>query len=103
NTGAYLKEGDPLALLVQVDPLRLRLEVPEPLAARISLGQQVRFSLTGEQTEHKATILRISPALAKESRMLAVEADVANDCAMYPGAFAQAPIVVQRETQTLAV
>jgi len=103
NTGAYLKEGDPLALLVQVDPLRLRLEVPEPLAARISLGQQVRFSLTGEQTERKATILRISPALAKESRMLAVEADVSNDGALHPGAFAQAQIVVQSETQTLAV
>lgn len=103
NTGAYLKEGDPVASLVQVDPLRLRLEVPEPLAARISLGQQVRFSLTGEQTERKTTITRISPALAKESRMLGVEADVPNDGALHPGAFAQAQIVVQNETQTLAV
>jgi RND family efflux transporter MFP subunit len=103
NTGAYLKEGDPVVALVQIDPLRLRLEVPEPQAPRIRLGQEVRFSLTGEQTERKASITRISPALDKQSRMLAVEADVANDGSLHPGAFAQAQIVVESATQALVV
>jgi multidrug efflux pump subunit AcrA (membrane-fusion protein) len=66
-------------------------------------GQEVRFSLTGEKTERKTTITRISPALDKESRMLSVEADVANDGTLHPGAFAQAHIVVQSETQALVV
>ena len=103
NTGAYLKEGDPVVALVQVDPLRLRLDVPEPQAVRIRLGQEVRFSLTGEQTERKTSISRISPALDKQSRMLGVEADVANDGTLHPGAFAQAQIVIESETQTLVI
>jgi RND family efflux transporter MFP subunit len=88
---------------VQVDPLRLRLEVPEPQAARIRLGQEVRFSLTGEDLERKTVITRVSPALDKESRMLGVEADVANDGALHPGAFAQAHIVVQSQAETLVI
>ena len=103
NTGAFLKEGDPVVALVQVDPLRLRLEVPEPQAPRIRPGQEVRFSLTGEQTERKTSITRISPALDKESRMLGVEADVANDGSLHPGAFAQAQIVVESATQALVI
>jgi RND family efflux transporter MFP subunit len=103
NTGAYLKEGDPVVALVQVDPLRLRLEVPEPQAARIRHGQEVRFSLTGEDKQRKATITRISPALDKESRMLGIEADVANDGTLHPGGFAQAYIVVEGEAETLVV
>jgi membrane fusion protein, multidrug efflux system len=103
NTGAYLKEGDPVVALVQVDPLRLRLEVPEPQAARIRNGQEVRFSLTGEVKQRKTTITRISPALDKESRMLGIEADVANDGTLHPGAFAQAYIVVEGEAETLVV
>jgi RND family efflux transporter MFP subunit len=103
NTGAYLKEGDPIAALVQVDPLRLRLEVPEPQAARIRLGQEVRFSPTGEEIERKTTITRISPALDKVSRMLGVEADVANDGTLHPGTFAQAHIVVQSQAEALVV
>jgi len=102
NTGAYLKEGDPVVALVQIDPLRLRLEVPEPQAARIKLGQEVRFALTGEPTERKASITRVSPALEKESRMLGVEADVPNDGSLHPGAFAQAQIVID-QMQTLVV
>jgi RND family efflux transporter MFP subunit len=103
NTGAYLKEGDPIVALVQVDPLRLRLEVPEPQAARIRLGQEVRFSITGEDTERKTAISRISPALDKESRMLGVEADVTNDGTLHPGTFAQAHIVVQSQAEALVI
>ena len=103
NTGAYLKEGDPVVDLVEIDPLRLRLEVPEPQTARIKIGQEVRFALTGESRERKASITRISPALEKQSRMLGVEADVANDGSLHPGAFAQAQIVVEGQTQALVV
>ena len=67
------------------------------------MGQEVRFSLTGEQTERKASITRISPALDKQSRMLAVEADLPNDGSLHPGAFAQAQIVVESATQALVV
>jgi membrane fusion protein, multidrug efflux system len=103
NPGAYLKEGDPLVALVQVDPLRLHLEVPEPEAPRIRLGQEVRFMVTGETEERVAQITRISPQMDNETRMLIVEADVPNDGSLRAGAFAQARIVVQAQSAALVV
>lgn len=103
NTGAYLKEGDPVAALVQIDPLRLRLEVPEHQAMRVVSGQPVRFALSGETAERQTTITRVSPALDKQSRMLSVEADVSNDGTLHPGAFAQANIVLRSQAQALVI
>lgn len=103
NLGAYLKDGDSVVTLVQMDPLRLHLEVPEPEAPRVTAGQEVRFTITGETTERKSTISRVSPALEKEARILVVEADVANDGSLHAGAFAQAQIVVQGESRAVIV
>ena len=103
NLGAYLREGDPVTTLVQVDPLRLHLEVPERDAARIAPGQDVRFSITGQSAERKATISRISPALDRDSRILVVEADVPNDGSLPAGAFAQAHVVVEADSPALIV
>ena len=104
NHGAYLKEGDAVAILVQTDPLRLYMEVPEPEAARVVRGQEVRFMLTGETKERKAAITRVSPALERVSRMLVVEADAANgDGSLPAGAFAQAQIVIQGESEAITV
>ena len=103
NLGAYLKEGDSVTTLVQTDPLRLHLEVPEAEAARIELGQEVRFRITGEPRERSAAISRVSPALEKDSRILVVEADVPNDGSLPAWAFAQAQIVVQADSRGLIV
>jgi RND family efflux transporter MFP subunit len=101
SLGQYLERGAPIATLVQIDPLRLRLEVPEPQAGRVRLGQPVRFVLTGESRERTATVTRLSPSLDQQTRVLVIEADVPNDGSLHPGSFARARIVV--ETNALAV
>jgi hypothetical protein len=67
------------------------------------VGQEVRFTITGETTERKTTISRVSPALEKEARILVVEADVSNDGSLHAGAFAPAQIVVQGESRAIIV
>lgn len=101
SVGQYLERGAPIATLVQTDPLRLRLEVPEPLATRVRLGQPVRFVVTGETRDRTASVTRLSPSLDQDTRVLVIEADVPNDGALHPGSFARARIVV--ETNALAV
>jgi len=103
NPGQYLKTGDPLLRLVQVNPLRLQMEVPEREAPQLSMGQEVRFQATGLERSYSARVSRISPALDRTSRVLLVEADVENDGRLQPGSFAEASIVVRRDPAVLMV
>jgi RND family efflux transporter MFP subunit len=103
DPGQYLKTGDPLIRLVQVNPLRLQMEVPEREAPQLRIGQEVRFVATGLERAYSAQVSRISPALDRTSRVLLVEADVENDGRLQPGSFAEAIIVVRRDPAVLMV
>ena len=93
SPGEYLMEGAPLATVVRIDPVRLRLEVPERQAMAVRPGQKVRFSVDGDTNSYAGQIDRLSPAITQDNRMLQIEADIANDGRLRPGAFVRADIV----------
>jgi RND family efflux transporter MFP subunit len=96
NAGDYLAAGAPVAVLVRVHPLRLRLAVPEREAAGIQAGQPVALTVEGDPAKHTGRVARISPAISEDNRTLMVEDEVPNaDGSLRPGAFARAEIVVQ--------
>jgi RND family efflux transporter MFP subunit len=103
SPGEYLNAGAPVVTLVRMDPLRLRLEVPERDAPKVRIGQQIRLSLEGETNRCTGEIKRLSPALQEQNRMLVVEADVPNDGALHPGTFARADIVTDHKAQGVVV
>lgn len=93
--GQFLAAGTPVATLVRVDPLRLRLEVPEREAARVRVGQTAGVRVEGDTTAHPGRVARLSPAIAEDSRTLLVEVEVPNRAGrLRPGAFATGDIVV---------
>ena len=95
NAGDYLAAGTPVAVLVRVDPLRLRLAVPEREATGIRVGQPVELTVEGVAARHTGRIARISPSISESNRTLMVEAEVPNaDRGLRPGGFARARIVV---------
>jgi RND family efflux transporter MFP subunit len=93
SVGEYLAAGAPVVNIVKMDPLRLRAEVPEREAKNVRSGQSVRVTLDGDTTVYLGQIMRLSPVIAQQSRMLLVEADVRNNGKLRPGAFAHAEIV----------
>lgn len=103
NPGEYVQTGTPLAIIAAVDPLRLRLEVPERESTRVRAGQPVRVTVGGSTNVHHAKIERVSPVLVEASRMLLVEADVPATPELRPGLFAQAEIVVDENDPALCV
>lgn len=102
SPGEFLNTAAPIVTLVKVDPLRLRVEVPERNTSGVRTNQTVRLSIEGDTNKYSGIIARISPAITEMSRMLIVEADIPNGAgALRPGTFARADIVLaEREPAT---
>lgn len=104
SAGEYLAAGSPIVTVVRVHPLRLRLAVPERLAAGVRLGQSVKLKVDGDSGSYQGKVARLSPAISEQDRTLMVEAEVPNeDGRLRPGAFAEAEIVIEAEEPAVFV
>jgi len=104
NVGQYLAAGAPVVTLVQMNPLRLRTEVPERDAINIRTGMIVRVSVDGAGGTHQGRVARLSPSIDEVSRTLLVETEVSNaDNSLRPGAFARAEIISASNQRALMV
>jgi len=103
TVGDYLSVGSPIVRLVQTDPLRLRLDVPERNSPYIQVGQTVRLTVEGDTNLYQGRLARVSPAIRNDNRMLPVEADVPNPGGLRAGLFARAQIVIEERDEVLSV
>jgi RND family efflux transporter MFP subunit len=104
SVGEFLAAGAPVATLVKLHPLRLRLAVPEREATAVRVGQAVVVTVEGAAGEHRGRVARVSPAISEQNRTLLVEAEVPNESAVLrPGAFAKAEIVLSGDLRVVTV
>lgn len=98
SVGEYVRPGSPIAMLVQIDPLRLQLTVPESEIGKVHAGQSVEFEVSAFPGERfNGRIELVSPAIREGTRDRVVEAIVANaDQRLLPGMFSLARIEVAR-------
>lgn len=105
SRGEYLQPGKPIVTIVQINPLRLKLEVPETFAAGIGRGQVVTLKVDSfPDREFKGVIKRINPSMDEKNRSLMAEGQVANESGLLrPGMFARAQIVSDKKGTALMV
>lgn len=103
SVGEYLAAGAPVVDIVRIDPLRLRVDVPEREAHGIRNGQSVRVTVEGDAESYLGYVKRLSPTISEQSRALAVEADVRNNGRLRPGAFVRAEIVTDQTSTAVTV
>jgi multidrug efflux pump subunit AcrA (membrane-fusion protein) len=92
--GQFLRVQSPVMVIVNVDPLRVRLKVPEKVAGWIAVGQPVSVSVEAFPGKSFAgKVSRMSPAVDTETRTLELEALLENkDGLLKPGFFAKARV-----------
>jgi membrane fusion protein (multidrug efflux system) len=99
SVGEYVMPGTKIARIVEVDPMRIELGVPEIASGKIAQDQTLRFevaSLPGRALSAK--VRYVGPALEDRSRNLTVEAIVDHpDTALLPGMFATTRVAVGTE------
>jgi RND family efflux transporter MFP subunit len=104
DPGDFLQVGTSVVRLVRLDPLRVRLDVPERAANELRPGELVRVEVEGHPEGLAGPLVRLSPEIGALDRLLRVEAELANpDGALRPGAFARGEIVVDPEARALVV
>ena len=103
--GRFVAIGEAIVTLVRVDPLRLRLRVPERSAARAALEQRVLFTVDGQGSDqHEGRVARLGAGIDRDDRTLLVEAEVRNPGGdLRTGGFCRAQIVVAPPRPVLAV
>lgn len=104
NVGEYVAAGAPIVTIVNTDPLRLKLEVPERESMLVRAGQLIRVMVESDTNIYTGRISRLSPALDETKLMLLVEADVPNPGSLRGGLFARrAEIIVNESEEGLSV
>ncbi len=103
SAGEYLAAGAPVVMVVRIDPLRLRVEVPERESHSVRMGQSVRVTVEGDPESYLGQIKRLSPTISEQNRVLSVEADVRNQGRLRPGAFVKAEIVTNQTNTAVTV
>jgi len=94
NVGQYVTSNTPVFTLVKIDPVRLRIEVPERMAPWIKIGQNAEVTLEAYQGRvFTGKTWRISPTVEQSKRTFVVEALIANPAGeLKPGSYAKARV-----------
>jgi RND family efflux transporter MFP subunit len=96
SVGEFAQVGRVIAVVLDDNPLRLRLDVPEADVGQVAIGKPVSLRVAAfPGRDFRATIARIGASVHSASRTLLVEADVHNaDGLLRPGFFATARVAL---------
>jgi membrane fusion protein (multidrug efflux system) len=105
TAGQYLKVQSPVMVIVNTDPLRVRLKVPEKMAGWIAVGQPVTVTVEAyPDRSFEGRISRISPSVDPQTRSFDVEALLQNhDGILKPGFFVKSRIESRQVATMLLV
>src|SRR6266566_7532241 len=105
DVGEYVSPQQKVATVVNLNPLRVRIDVPEQAIPQVRTGESVSVSVSGYPDRNFAGhVARVSPNVTTASRTLTVEADVENPKAeLKPGQFATVRILLPQTEPAVLV
>ena len=103
--GQYVKVQTPVMSIVDIDPLRVRLKIPEKMTEWVHIGDSVGVSVEAYPDKtFSGKVSRINPSVDQQSRTFEVEALLANsDGLLKPGFFIKARLGSGKLDQALLV
>jgi len=98
DLGEYVSTTTKVATIVKINPLRVRIDIPEQAIPSVNVGQSVSVTTSAwPDRNFSGRIARISPNVTPTSRTLTVEAEIENGSGLLkPGQFATVRILQSR-------
>lgn len=105
SAGDFVRNGTPLFIIIQPNPLKLRFTVPEKDVGRLRVNQEVMLRVDGfAEAEFKGRVNIVFPNVEEKTRTLQVEALVPNNNGLLkPGLFAKVILYTSGERDTIVV
>ncbi len=105
DIGEYVSPQQKVATIVSLNPLRVRIDIPEQAIPQIHNGESVSVRVAAYPDRNFAGhVARISPSVTTASRTLTVEAEVENPNAeLKPGQFATVRILLPQTEPAVLV
>ncbi|HEU5238886.1 MAG TPA: efflux RND transporter periplasmic adaptor subunit [Pyrinomonadaceae bacterium] len=105
DVGEYISPQQKVATIVSLNPLRVRIDVPEQSIPQVHVGESVSVTVAAYPDRSFAgRVARISPSVTPSSRTMTVEADVDNPNAeLKPGQFATIRILLPQSAPAVLV
>ena len=105
DIGEYISPQQKVATIVSLNPLRVRIDVPEQSIPQIRIGESVSVSVAAYPDRSFAGhIARVSPSVTTASRTMTVEADVDNpNGELKPGQFATIRVLLPQSAPGVLV
>jgi len=105
DLGEYVSPTQKVATIVQTNPLRVRIDIPEQAIPEVRVGHSVSATTSAwPDKSFSGRIARIAPSVTANSRTLTVEAEIDNSGgALKPGQFATVRILQPRPVPAVLV
>jgi membrane fusion protein, multidrug efflux system len=105
DIGEYISPQQKVATIVSLNPLRVRIDVPEQSIPQIHVGESVSVSVAAyPDRSFSGHVARVSPSVTPASRTMTVEADVENPSAeLKPGQFATIRVLLPQSAAAVLV
>lgn len=105
TVGQYVRVQTPVITIVNSDPMRVRVKIPEKMAAWIPVGQQVNVQVEAyPDRTFTGKVWRVSPSVDPQTRTFDAEALVENrEGLLKPGFFARAQIASNKVEEALFI
>jgi multidrug efflux pump subunit AcrA (membrane-fusion protein) len=105
DLGEYVSPQQKVVTIVRINPLRMRIDIPEQAIPEVQLGQSVSVTTSAWPDKNfSGRIARIAPNVSSTSRTLTVEAEIENQSGtLKPGQFATVRILQPRPVAAVLV
>jgi len=105
DLGEYVSPQQKVVTIVRINPLRIRIDIPEQAIPEVKVGQSVSITTSAwPDRNFSGRVARIAPNVSATSRTLTVEAEIENSSgALKPGQFATVRILQERAEPAVLV
>lgn len=105
SVGDYVKEGQDIVNLEEVDPLKVDFRVPEIFLSQVKAGQVLQITLDALPDRTWAgKVFAINPLIDSSGRAIAIRAEVPNpDSRLRPGMFARVRLLTSAAKDSLII
>ncbi|HEY8226190.1 MAG TPA: efflux RND transporter periplasmic adaptor subunit [Pyrinomonadaceae bacterium] len=105
DLGEYVSPQQKVATIVRINPIRIRIDIPEQAIPAVQVGQSVSITTSAWPDKNfSGRLARIAPNVSANSRTLTVEAEIENSSGVLkPGQFATVRILQPRPTSAVLI